>query len=63
MKKFLAILMLLGAFTAYNPSSVNASWWYDFTHSDDEYYDDSYLWEDDEEEQKDYYDDDDEGQY
>lgn len=53
MKKILAALMLLGIFAVSDPTVVNASWWYDFTHSDnDDYVDDSYLYEDNAEEEE-----------
>lgn len=49
MKKFFAVLMVLGVLGGFSPSSVNASWWYDFTHREDDYQDNSYLEEEEEE--------------
>ena len=36
MKKILAGLLILGTAFFFAPDHVNASWWYDFTHSDND---------------------------
>ena len=37
MKKIFAVLLILGTAFFFVPNHVNASWWYDFIHSDRDY--------------------------
>lgn len=37
MKKIFAVLLILGTAFFFAPDHVNASWWYDITHSDRDY--------------------------